>query len=52
MCFYLRGKTSDKAAECNITNDPAVFIPGTQMMKSMKGSYSERMESVGVKRSS
>jgi hypothetical protein len=50
--FYLRGKTSDSAAENNIMNNPVISIPGIEMMKSMKLRYLEHVGSVGVKRSS
>jgi len=50
--FYIRGKTSDKAAESNIMNNPVIFIPGIEIMKSMKVSCLEHVESMGVKRSS
>jgi hypothetical protein len=50
--FYLRGKTSDKAAENDIMNNPIIFIAGIGMMKSMKVRYLEHVESMGVKRRS
>jgi hypothetical protein len=50
--IYVRGKTSDKAAESNIMDNPVIFIPGIEMMKSMKVRYLEHVESMGVKRRS
>lgn len=33
-------------------DNPVIFIPGIEMMKSMKVRYLENVESMGVKRSS
>jgi hypothetical protein len=43
--LYLRGKTSDKAAENNIMVNSVIFIPGIEIMKSMKVRYLEHVES-------
>jgi hypothetical protein len=48
----MRGKTSDKAAENNTMNNPVIFIPGIEVMKSMKVRCLEHVESMGVKRRS
>jgi hypothetical protein len=50
--FYLRGKTSSKAAEHNILVNTVSLIPGNEIVKSWKVRCFEHVESMGVKRSS